>query len=483
VLVGVGRIRIVRDLAAAWEAAVGEGRMSLVVVEGRTGIGKTAVVRALYEQLAMRQARPAYWPATFEAPAPRSRKPSLAAGEVNGSQGTALTSPEVAQRRTRAARIYPVDLAPAEGSRPGFFWWGLTARPEEFAVLGGDAQIKRHVQGIAEAVARGDRLARDQFVTALKGAAFLASLGLLGPALAGLSASFTALRDARELVQKGSDVSWSRAGLLEVALHRTSGTVFSVTAQPQAADAAEEDARCLGLMASVLPMLVAVEAAQFLDSVTIALLRVLLRQTGSAGLIVLLVDTDQPVDQRSGVPGEALGDWLSTEDWAQGLTRVWLDPLSADEITEIAVAELGPGLNPGMLARVVDYAGDLVRLAGGFGSCTGLARGRSRARGSGGDPWVARYASRFGRRSGDDAASIGGCERTRQDDCSRVAVQLGPLAGTPELRRRRRSCHGGRDRRRDSDGMVAAAAWHRDPRVRCAPRAGRRPRSTRRGAG
>jgi hypothetical protein len=67
VLVGASRIRVVRDLAEAWETAVSQRRVGVVVVEGPTGIGKTAIVQGLYELLAMRQARPAYWAATFAA--------------------------------------------------------------------------------------------------------------------------------------------------------------------------------------------------------------------------------------------------------------------------------------------------------------------------------------------------------------------------------------------------------------------------------
>lgn len=164
---GVGRIRVVRELTEAWETAVGKDRTGLVVVEGPTGIGKTAVMQALYEQLAMRQARPAYWPATFDAPdAAKTGNLGPAGSEDNGHPGPA--SQGGVWRRARAERIYPLDMAPAEGSRPEFFWWGLTARPGEFTVLGGDPQIKRHVQGIADAVARGDRLTHDRLVMAAK---------------------------------------------------------------------------------------------------------------------------------------------------------------------------------------------------------------------------------------------------------------------------------------------------------------------------
>ena len=93
--------------------------MGLVVVEGPTGIGKTAVVQALYEQLAMRQARPAYWPATFDASdAAGSRNLGPAGSEDNRRPGPASASEGIVWRQARAERIYPLDMAPAEGSRP-----------------------------------------------------------------------------------------------------------------------------------------------------------------------------------------------------------------------------------------------------------------------------------------------------------------------------------------------------------------------------
>ncbi len=57
-LVGIDRVRVVRNLTEAWQAAIARRDMRLVVVEGPTGIGKTAMVQALYEQVAMLQLRP-----------------------------------------------------------------------------------------------------------------------------------------------------------------------------------------------------------------------------------------------------------------------------------------------------------------------------------------------------------------------------------------------------------------------------------------
>ena len=220
--------------------------------------------------------------------------------------------------------------------------------------MGGDPQIKRHVQGIADAVARGDRLARDRLEMAAKSVSLLAALGGLGPMLATTAANADTARDAVELVRSAPDVFRSRASLLEAARSRNSGTVFKVTARQEAVAGAEKDAQVLGLVARVLPILILVEAAQFLDPVTITLLRTLARQPQSAGLIVLLVDSDQPISDEYKVPGKTLGDWLSAEKRAQRLIRIRIKPLSADEMIEIAVAELGTGLDTQMLARVLD---------------------------------------------------------------------------------------------------------------------------------
>jgi hypothetical protein len=347
--VGAGRVAVVHELAEAWEAAVRHRRVGLVVVEGPAGSGKTAVAQALYGQLAMLQSRPAYWPPTLAAPPqPGAGTPGSAGVVADGGSGGGLA----AWRRAQAQRIYPVEMAPATGSRPDFFWWGLTARLGESAVLDGDPQISRHVQGVAEAVARADRLTRDRLSLALKTGSFLAGLGLLGPVLGGLAADAGNVLAVRDLLRAVPAAAQSRAGLLGAALRRNSGTVFSVDLQPQALAAAEADGRCLGLVASVLPLLVAVKDAQLLDPVTIRLLGTLSRQSGSAGLIVLTVSTDQP----DGLPRDALGDWLDAEDRAQRLTRVRLDPLTAKELTEIAVAELGAPLDARMLARVVRHA-------------------------------------------------------------------------------------------------------------------------------
>jgi hypothetical protein len=72
----------------------------------------------------------------------------------------------------------------------------------------------------------------------------------------------------------------------------------------------------------VLPILIVTEGAQFLDPVTIMLLQALVRQSQPAGLIVLLMDSDQPSREEANVPGETLSDWLSTKDRTQRLMRI-----------------------------------------------------------------------------------------------------------------------------------------------------------------
>jgi hypothetical protein len=73
-------------------------------------------------------------------------------------------------------------------------------------------------------------------------------------------------------------------------------------------------------------------------------------------MIILTLDTDQLAGQGEQAHGRALGDWLAAESQAQRLTRVRPGQLPAEELVEIAVAELGPELDAAMLDRVVDHA-------------------------------------------------------------------------------------------------------------------------------
>jgi len=353
VLVGIDRVRAVQDLTEAWQAAIARRDMRLVVVEGPTGIGKTAVVQALYEQWAVLQLRPAYWPATLHAAEPQGiwrPVPTITDGDAAVS------------RQGRGARIYPEKMAPAPGTRLEWFWWGLTAQIEGFAALDGDRQIEAHVRRIAEAVARGDRqLTRDLLVLVAKtvglGLGLPARLGLLGAVGALVAAIADSSLDVVDLLRSVPEVARSKRSLLDAELRRRGGDEFSVTLLQEAKEAADRDGRVLGLVSTVLPMLIAVEAAQFLDGITIRLLRGLANEQRATGLIVLMVDSDQLSGDASGVPEETLGDWLSSEEREQRLTRIRLGRLPDQELTEIAIGELGAGLDPVMLARVVEYAG------------------------------------------------------------------------------------------------------------------------------
>ena len=231
-----------------------------------------------------------------------------------------------------------------------FFWWAWTAQPEWFAVLGADCQVERHVKAIAEAVKKGDGLTRQRLELALTAVTLLASHGVLGTVLGGVLGDTDDLRTTYEIFRSIPDVLQTKFGLRDKARQRNSGTVFSVTARSQAQDAARNDARWLGLTANLVPLLIAVEDAQFLDQVSIELLQELCRQPGAAGLVVLTVDTDQP-----SATGR-IADWLKAGDWAERLTSIRLSPLSAAELAEIAVRALGTELDRGNLARVIRHA-------------------------------------------------------------------------------------------------------------------------------
>jgi hypothetical protein len=138
-LVGIDRVRVVRDLGEMWEAAVAGRVLRGVVLEGSDGAGKTAVVQAFYERLAWQQPRPAYWPANLHTGWP----PGWTSHEGSEDPGRAVA------RQERAAHIYPRSVKPDEGARPHLFWWGLNASPGVCAARSADAQIAEHVQHIA----------------------------------------------------------------------------------------------------------------------------------------------------------------------------------------------------------------------------------------------------------------------------------------------------------------------------------------------
>ena len=362
VIVGVERVRLVRELTGLWEDAVVEHRMHQVVLQGLTGVGKTAVLQAVYEQLAMSQPRPAYWPSQLGLTRSRPVTPDPQSWDLGMSAARAdRVFPEWVTPAAGVQRKFVVEADGVEvayrgpGAAPSFFWWGLTARPGGFALLDGDPQLVAHIEPIAQAVARGHQLIIDRLRWALDGVFLLGGLGALGATVGGLLQNADNAVDARELGRRAGGVWRSRDALLRQALHRTSGTTFTTDGRQTAVERAEHDGRALGLVASLLPVLVAVQDAQYLDPVTLAFLRVLLSQTGTTGLIILIHDTDQTPTTTS-PDGDTFTAWLDRQDRAGRLTRLRVEPLTGPEMTELAVQALGTDLNADALARVVDYA-------------------------------------------------------------------------------------------------------------------------------
>jgi hypothetical protein len=99
-------------------------------------------------------------------------------------------------------------------------------------------------------------------------------------------------------------------------------------------------------VARVLPILIVIEGAQFLDPVTIMLPQALARQSQPAGLIVLLMDSDQPSREEANVPGET-ERLAKYRDRTQRLVRIRIEPLPADEM----VASLSRSRVPGWIRR------------------------------------------------------------------------------------------------------------------------------------
>src|SRR5262249_6135410 len=146
--------------------------------------------------------------------------------------------------------------------------------------------IAEHVQHIAAAVEAGDRLTRDRVAAAAKTVFLVGSLGLFGPWLAALAASAGNLELATGVIGTARKAFQSKARLLDAAMQRKSGVPFSVNAQQEMLAGAQRDAVTLGLVARVLPLLVVVEAAQYLDPASVSLLQAICRAQQAAGLMV-----------------------------------------------------------------------------------------------------------------------------------------------------------------------------------------------------
>jgi predicted component of type VI protein secretion system len=78
-----------------------------------------------------------------------------------------------------------------------------------------------------------------------------------------------------------------------------------------------------------------------LDEITVAMLKKVLRDSATRGLIVLTINTDTPMGKGTGAgSSQSLARWLDEEEHANRLTTITLDPMTPAELTEVAVQHL-----------------------------------------------------------------------------------------------------------------------------------------------
>ena len=249
--VGVRHRELLDQLVSQWR---GLRRPHLVTLSGFPGLGKSRLIQELYACVAREQEEPAYWPL------------SLPVHESGG-----LT----ARRKVLAPGGFTV---PA-GSHPTFVWLALEGRRRdgvpEFA-LGSTAfasQLQDHVVDLIEALERRSRGRRQ--AAADVGRSLKELVGFV-PVLAPLSAAFGAADTLSELKRSIRSV---RATLGSREQDRVVG--LSDTSAARRAAAAG-----LAAISESLPIVLAIEDAHDLDSVTVKFLHDLLEAGRGRVLIV-----------------------------------------------------------------------------------------------------------------------------------------------------------------------------------------------------
>lgn len=339
-LVGADRLRAFSALTESWDTAMEDGAFGVVVVRGPSGAGRTAMLQWLYRHCAMWDQRPRYWPADLV---------DRRAGFSEAAAGGVSMEGEL---------LYPRLMVPDEGSRLGMFWWGLRGEREVFAALKGEPQIEMHIEGLADAVARVDKLTRERLLVALDAVCLLGSLlpvagaPMAEAAKAGLE-WVAAGKDSPRLIKRFRDVRPSRSTLIDKARRSNAGRVLSVGERGAAEERAEHDARALAMVASMVPFAIVVDDAQLLDDVTVRMLKVIAGQSTARGLIVLAVNTD--LDEAlaaDAAHGHALHAWLDELQRTGRLTSINLPRMTQPEMLEVAALALGtlPHDEPGVAA-------------------------------------------------------------------------------------------------------------------------------------
>jgi hypothetical protein len=289
------------------------------------------MLQLLYRHCAMWAPRPRYWPA------------DLVEALVDSPAG----SSEDAAKKTLRDRqqLYPLRVSPEANAQLGMFWWGLRGGIDTFAVSEGDFQIKTHITGLADAISRSENSTHARLLVALDAVCLLGSLvpplgvPLVAAAQYGLS-WVEAVKSMPSVGKRLVEMSPNKVTRIDQARRRNDGRDLSLGGRDAALTDAERDGRALAMVSGVVPFAIVVDEAQLLDDVTLGMLKVMVGQGVSRGLIVLAVNTDLSKVATPDSTGKALTAWLDQLQRAGRLFSIDLPPMTPRELLEVAKLNL-----------------------------------------------------------------------------------------------------------------------------------------------
>ncbi|WIG17597.1 tetratricopeptide repeat protein [Kocuria rosea] len=338
IFVGASRTQTSQTLSAIWDEIVASGTNRLVVVQGPPGSGRRAVARALYKHCAIHQEGLPYWPHAF--------------GVGNDTTHKGLSTESLGMLNPSQDNAQMPDVGTA--AKVKYLWWALHAIPGKCAAVEAERYLHRHAIPIARAVQTAKDLPMARIralievscllssVVALMDLAIAAPTGVLeteidwpgvGPGLLG------PLKDAPAAGNAFQAALQSRKSVLQKGLEQDAMASLTPGARQEALEAARNSGRLFSLVSEEVPSVIVVDEAEQLDAATAQMLKTIARDSTHQGLMVLLRTTDDAGHPLSALEADVETWW--EEDARMGrLTTLALDPLSTDEMIEIALHDL-----------------------------------------------------------------------------------------------------------------------------------------------
>jgi tetratricopeptide (TPR) repeat protein len=280
--------------------------MRLAVVRGASGSGRTELLRRCYEHIAWGQR---YWPATLAA--------------ANLSQPTT-----------------PDPFHVPDGVAIPHMWLTLTGQPDGFPVLDAAAQLSDHLAALRLAVLASDSALKGRLLAALDAGLLVGSLIPFAQPITTAINVTSAVRSGPGIAQNVRRAYTPAKSRIAEALAANAGRIVNPGHRAEARTLVTNEAFSWARVARIVPFFVAADDAQDLDPATVTFLSTLLRHSGR-GLMVMTINTDRESPRGPAGGNEPLASWLSEQARMSPVTVLDLDPVPAEELTELAVDQLG----------------------------------------------------------------------------------------------------------------------------------------------